>query len=214
MRLVLVSGDFGYQDDLAAFRTSALMHQASAVSFDSPGSVAKAIELGRLIRSLGLNTIQVRGLDCVSACAFAFLGEVRRAAEPGVAAFFMRERAANSCYQSAHCCRARQRLGRRPGHRRQRRPGGGSMKKASDNPMQSAHASPRCSATSKRSGLPCRAPAVRGRHVCRMHGALGGAPKGVAHGRYVHGQFTCQAVEQRQALELLIRMARQSAAEL
>ena len=47
------------------------------------------------------------------------------------------------------------------------------MKKASDNPMQSAHASPRCSATSKRSGQPCQAPAVRGRHVCRMHGARG-----------------------------------------
>ena len=88
------------------------------------------------------------------------------------------------------------------------------MKNSSDNPMQSAHASLRCSATSKRSSLRCRAPAVRGRHVCRMHGARGGAPKGAAHGRYVHGHFTCRAVEQRQALALLIRMARQSAFEL
>jgi FtsX-like permease family len=38
-------------------------------------------------------------------------------------------------------------------------------------PMQMAHAAPRCTATSKRTGKPCRAPAVRGWHVCRMHGA-------------------------------------------
>ena len=71
------------------------------------------------------------------------------------------------------------------------------MKKASDNPMNRAA---RCSATSKRSGLSCKAPALRGWKVCRFHGARGGAPKGAAHGRYVHGQFTCKAVEQRQAL--------------
>ena len=73
---------------------------------------------------------------------------------------------------------------------------------------------PRCSARSKRSGQSCKAPALRGWKVCRFHGARGGAPKGQSNGRYVHGQFTCQAVEQRQALALLIRMARQSAAEL
>ena len=42
------------------------------------------------------------------------------------------------------------------------------------NPMHKAHAATRCQAKSKRSGKPCRAPAVRG--VCRMHGARGGAP--------------------------------------
>ncbi len=73
---------------------------------------------------------------------------------------------------------------------------------------------PRCSATSKRSGMSCRAPAVRGWNVCRMHGARGGAPKGASHGRYSHGQFSCQAVQQRQALALLLRLARLSAAEL
>ncbi len=88
------------------------------------------------------------------------------------------------------------------------------MKKASDNPMQSAHASPRCSATSKRSGLPCQAPAVRGRPVCRMHGARGGAPKGVRNGGFRHGQFTCKAIQERQALALLIRVARMSATEI
>src|SRR5271163_3645341 len=40
------------------------------------------------------------------------------------------------------------------------------------------HRALRCHARSKRSGLPCRAPAVRGAEVCRMHGAGGGARKG------------------------------------
>ena len=70
---------------------------------------------------------------------------------------------------------------------------------------------PRCKATSKRSGMSCRAPAVRGWNVCRFHGAGGGVPKGASHGRYRHGQFSHQAVQQRQALAFLIRMARISA---
>lgn len=67
--------------------------------------------------------------------------------------------------------------------------GGGRMKN-DDNPMQRAHQAPRCTATSKRSGKPCRAPAVRGFAVCRMHGARGGAPKGQLNGNYVHGMRT------------------------
>jgi len=51
-----------------------------------------------------------------------------------------------------------------------------------DNPMHNAHVAPRCGAKSKRTGQPCRAPAVRGWKVCRMHGARGGAPKGEANG--------------------------------
>ncbi len=43
-------------------------------------------------------------------------------------------------------------------------------------PMQSAHAALRCGAKSKRTGDPCRAPAVRGCRVCWMHGAGGGRP--------------------------------------
>lgn len=73
---------------------------------------------------------------------------------------------------------------------------------------------PRCSAKSKRSGIGCRAPAVRGYRVCRFHGAGGGAPKGSTHGRYRHGQFTRQAIEQRQALAFPIRMARLLVGEL
>jgi len=77
----------------------------------------------------------------------------------------------------------------------------------SDNPMQSAHGAPRCKARSKRTGLPCRAPAVRGWNVCRMHGARGGAPGGPEHGLYRHGGFTKTAMAERAALaELLAAM--------
>lgn len=38
---------------------------------------------------------------------------------------------------------------------------------------------PRCHAKSKRSGIQCKSPAVRGKKVCRMHGGSrgSGAPK-------------------------------------
>ena len=86
------------------------------------------------------------------------------------------------------------------------------MKNASVNPLHRANAAPRCTAKSKRSNVRCKAPAVRGKHVCRMHGARGGAPRGTAHGKYRHGQFTREAAERRQALALLIRLSRLTAA--
>lgn len=45
----------------------------------------------------------------------------------------------------------------------------------------------RCSARSKRSGKPCRAPAVRGWNVCRMHGAGGGGKAGPESPNWQHG---------------------------
>jgi hypothetical protein len=67
---------------------------------------------------------------------------------------------------------------------------------------------PRCSATSKRSGQPCKAPAVRGYRVCRCHGARGGAPKGEAHGNWKHGRWTNEAVGNRAYIQALLRDAR------
>jgi hypothetical protein len=55
------------------------------------------------------------------------------------------------------------------------------------NPMQRAHCSPRCTATAKSTKLRCRAPAVTGWSVCRMHGARGGASLGVLHPNFKHG---------------------------
>lgn len=50
----------------------------------------------------------------------------------------------------------------------------------------------RCGARCKHSKLPCKNPAVRGRRVCRMHGAKGGAPRGLRNGRYIHGRYTIE----------------------
>jgi len=74
--------------------------------------------------------------------------------------------------------------------------------------MQSAHAAPRCSARSKRTGKQCRAPAVRGSRVCRMHGARGGAPEGKRNGNYKHGGRTKEAIASMRETNELIRMIR------
>ena len=72
------------------------------------------------------------------------------------------------------------------------------------NLVQLMNAAPRCSATSKRSRRPCRAPAVKGWTVCRCHGARGGAPKGAANGMWKHGRYTNEAIaERRQFAELI-----------
>jgi uncharacterized protein YjcR len=76
------------------------------------------------------------------------------------------------------------------------------------NPMQlPIHLAPRCKARSKRSGNPCRSPAVRGFNVCRMHGAGGGAPIGNCNA-VKHGQFTCEAIAMRREVTELVREAR------
>ena len=67
---------------------------------------------------------------------------------------------------------------------------------------------PRCHARSKRTGKPCRAPAVRGYKVCRMHGARGGAPRGNKNAMK-HGYYSEQAIQQRKAVAELIRRSRE-----
>ena len=77
--------------------------------------------------------------------------------------------------------------------------------KSDINPMQRA---PRCAAHSRRSGLPCQAPAVTGWGVCRMHGAGGGAPRGKRNGSYRHGQRTTEAMSLKAAISALVRESR------
>jgi len=89
---------------------------------------------------------------------------------------------------------------------------GGPLKKR-DDPMNKRRVypyqkSPRCSATSKRTRKPCKAPAVKGWTVCRFHGARGGGPKGKRHGMYRHGLFTKEAVAERRMLRELLRQCR------
>lgn len=73
---------------------------------------------------------------------------------------------------------------------------------------------PRCHARTKGTGQPCKAPAVKGWRVCRVHGARGGAPKGPANGNYRHGHRTREAVELRRTLSELLRCARKLCDEL
>ena len=86
--------------------------------------------------------------------------------------------------------------------------------KSDGNPMQSAHAAPRCTAKSKRTGQPCRNPAVRGWTVCRMHGAGGGARSGPANPNWRHGGRSGETVELRKLANMLGREARKLSSEL
>ncbi len=65
-------------------------------------------------------------------------------------------------------------------------------------------ASPRCGAGTRSSGV-CRAPAVRGKARCRMHGgALGsGAPKGNRNA-CKNGLFTDEAIAERREVRALL----------
>ena len=71
---------------------------------------------------------------------------------------------------------------------------------------------PRCQARSKRSGLPCKAPAVWGYRVCRMHGAREGAPTRMRNGNYRHGQATNDARRRMARINYLVECLGGSAA--
>lgn len=65
-------------------------------------------------------------------------------------------------------------------------------------------ASPRCGATT-RAGSACRAPAVRGRKRCRMHGGArgSGAPMANRNARK-HGMFARDAIAERERIRGLL----------
>ena len=65
--------------------------------------------------------------------------------------------------------------------------------------------SPRCTAKSKRSSQPCKAPAVRGWTVCRFHGAGGGHGCGKANPAYKHGMRGQEWIRMRKAINDLVR---------
>jgi len=79
--------------------------------------------------------------------------------------------------------------------------------KSDVNPMQRAHQSPRCTAHSKRSGLLCKNPAVRGWAVCRMHGANGGHRSGAGHPMFRHGARSNQMTELKALVSKMQRWA-------
>ena len=81
--------------------------------------------------------------------------------------------------------------------------------KSDDNPMSKAHAAPRCTATSKRTGQRCKGPAVRGWTVCRFHGAGGGHPPGKDHPSWKHGMRAQDWIEVRKAINDMVRAERE-----
>ncbi|SPJ31477.1 hypothetical protein TRM7615_05020 [Falsiruegeria mediterranea M17] len=78
--------------------------------------------------------------------------------------------------------------------------------KSDANPMCKAHAAPRCTAKSKRTGERCKGPAVKGWNVCRFHGARG---PGKANPAYKHGMRTRKWQEMRKAINDLVRMEKE-----
>lgn len=64
--------------------------------------------------------------------------------------------------------------------------------------------SPRCGAQT-RSGGTCRAPALRGKSRCRMHGGVAGSGAPFGNGNAVkHGFFTKEAIEERKFVRTVL----------
>ena len=83
-----------------------------------------------------------------------------------------------------------------------------------NNKVNLMNLAPRCVARSKRSKKSCRAPAVRGWKVCRMHGAKGGAPKGSRNGNYRHGEYTQKALAEKLLLRLFNKQCLDNAGKI
>lgn len=75
-------------------------------------------------------------------------------------------------------------------------------------------ASPRCGAKTRAGGA-CRAPAVRGKKRCRMHGGAkgSGAPRANRNARK-HGLFSRTAIAERREIRVLLVEARRLLEEM
>jgi hypothetical protein len=82
--------------------------------------------------------------------------------------------------------------------------GEGVCRKTLANPMKNL-----CGALT-RSGTACQRAPRSGKSRCRLHGGApgSGAPPGERNGSYKHGQFTCEAVEERRRTRALIAQTR------
>lgn len=80
--------------------------------------------------------------------------------------------------------------------------------KSDNTPMSKAHAAPRCTAKSKRTGNRCKGPAVRGWTVCRFHGAGGGQKAGPSHPSWKHGARSGEAIRNRKRANQLAKSLR------
>jgi hypothetical protein len=82
--LLIVKGDFEFGGDPKLLEQMVASSGAKLITFHSNGgNIHAAMEFGRTIRRLGLDTVQIRSAQCASACALAFAGGRKRAAEAG-----------------------------------------------------------------------------------------------------------------------------------
>jgi hypothetical protein len=71
--------------------------------------------------------------------------------------------------------------------------------------LENIRTAQRCGARTRAGGA-CQCPAIRGRNRCRLHGGRStGAPKGRANGNFVRGEFTAEAIHERQWLRSVVR---------
>lgn len=82
--VLLLKGEFSRADKPELLAGEVAASGARVIAFDSNGGqVISAMAYGRMIRSLGLSTFQLRSFQCASACALAFVGGVNREADAG-----------------------------------------------------------------------------------------------------------------------------------
>ena len=81
-------------------------------------------------------------------------------------------------------------------------------------PAQRLQDAPRCHAKAKSTGQLCKAPAVNGWAVCRVHGAGGGAPQGPRNGVWKHGVRSNEVADIRRLGAELAREAREVANQI
>ena len=92
-------------------------------------------------------------------------------------------------------------------------PGGGRRKKLENNPMPlPMHQALRCHARSKRSGLQCQAPAVRGHSLPDAWGRRR-APEGNRNA-LKHGASSAETLALKREIQALARMARETMATI
>ncbi|MGO7979596.1 hypothetical protein ACC691_16980 [Rhizobium johnstonii] len=84
IKALVVQGEFEISDDPVSLAGEVAQFKPKFITFKSPGgNVASAMKIGRMIRALGVSTLQIRSAECASACALAFVGGVQRSADAG-----------------------------------------------------------------------------------------------------------------------------------
>jgi hypothetical protein len=83
-------------------------------------------------------------------------------------------------------------------------------------PSITKHNAVKCSANSKRTGLPCNNPAAHGCKTCRMHGARRSEliKRGKDHPNYVHGERSIEGIKRHREVMSRIKMLTKLAKDL